>query len=321
MAHMLLYSANYTVCCRSASLHAHKTPARASRWWLTIEAPNSSVTISLSQVLEEALTTSKVMTGRRLLDCGLSPGRRLGFFDDVVDDFVDVVIDPVAEAAKKAAEAAKKAADEALAVVARNLLVCDLLRGFKVTWDAASKGLVDAAKATASAAAATATTLLNEARAATRAVQKAADAAANLATVTLNKVKAEAEKLANEVAAEATKVLKKVEDAAKAAAATATKFVDDVGNAFSSLGEEIQCAAPLPPKGRAPGWRVNGPSRLPRHSVVSLRNVPTCGTRCHLAGVSSMEWRTWAATLRRLPRICWTQCSMSRPTQLVQFQT
>ena len=208
---------------------------------ITMEAPNHIFTMSVSQVLEEALTTSKVMTGRRLLDCGLSPGRRLGFFDD----FVGVVIDPVAEAAKKAAAAAKKAADEALAVVARNLLVCDLLRGFKVTWDAASKGLVDAANAAKDVA-------VNAANAATRAVQKAADAAANLATVTLNKVKAEAEKLANEVAAEATKVLKKVEDAAKAAAATATKFVDDVGNAFSSLGEEIQCAAPLPPKGRAP---------------------------------------------------------------------
>ena len=52
---------------------------------ITMEAPNHIFTISVSQVLEEALTTSKVMTGRRLLDCGLSPGRRLGFFDDVVD--------------------------------------------------------------------------------------------------------------------------------------------------------------------------------------------------------------------------------------------
>uniref|UniRef100_A0A7S0F1E8 Uncharacterized protein n=1 Tax=Phaeocystis antarctica TaxID=33657 RepID=A0A7S0F1E8_9EUKA len=182
MAHMLLYSANYTV-------------------------------------LEEALTTSKVMTGRRLLDCGLNPGRRLwGFISDVVDVVVDNVIDPAIKAAAEAAEAARKAAEEALAVVARNLLVCDLLRGFKVTWDAASKGLVDAAEATASAAAATATTLLNEAKAATRAVQNAADAAANLATVTLNKVK----------------------DAAEKAAATATKFIDDVGNAFSELGDDIQ---------------------------------------------------------------------------------
>eukprot|EP00964_Phaeocystis_antarctica_P052595 scaffold30802_cov61-Phaeocystis_antarctica.AAC.3 len=261
MAHMLLYSANYTACCRSASLHAHKTPARASRWWLTMEAPNSSVTISLSQVLEEALTTSKVMTGRRLLDCGLSPGRRLGIFDVIVDGFKDVVIDPIvdgvndeiidpiaeaakkaAEAAKKAAEAAKKLADEALAVVARNLLVCDLLRGFKVTWDTASKGLVDAAKATASAAAATATKLLDEAKAATRAVQNAADAAANLATVTLNQVK----------------------DAAEKAAATATKFIDDVGGAFHELGDDIKCATPPPAQGASP--RGGGVSMAPHAS-------------------------------------------------------
>eukprot|EP00964_Phaeocystis_antarctica_P069566 scaffold42292_cov67-Phaeocystis_antarctica.AAC.1 len=270
MAHMLLYSANYTVCCRSASLHAHKTPARASRWWLTIEAPNSSVTISLSQVLEEALTTSKVMTGRRLLDCGLNPGRRLwGFISDVVDVVVDNVIDPAIKAAAEAAEAARKAAEEALAVVARNLLVCDLLRGFKVTWDAASKGLVDAAEATASAAAATATTLLNEAKAATRAVQNAADAAANLATVTLNKVK----------------------DAAEKAAATATKFIDDVGNAFSELGDDIQCAAPPPAQGASP--RGGGVSMAP-HASRAAPWYPRATCRRVKPGATWQERLRWS---------------------------
>ena len=295
MAHMLLYSANYTVCCRSASLHAHKTPARASRWWLTIEAPNSSVTISLSQVLEEALTTSKVMTGRRLLDCGLNPGRRLwGFISDVVDVVVDNVIDPAIKAAAEAAEAARKAAEEALAVVARNLLVCDLLRGFKVTWDAASKGLVDAANTAkdvaVNAANAAKDVAVNAANAATRAVQKAADAAANLATVTLNQVKARAEKLANEAKAAATKVLNEVKDAAEkaakvaaaaatktlnevkyaaeAAAATATNFIDDVGGAFHELGEDIKCATPPPAQGASP--RGGGVSMAPHASRAAL---------------------------------------------------
>ena len=243
-----------------------------------MEAPNSSVSISLSQVLEEALTTSKVMTGRRLLDCGLSPGRRLGIFDDIVD----VVIDPIAEAAKKAAE-----------LVARNLLVCDLLRGFKVTWDAASKVAVDAAN-------------------------KAKDLAVNAA----NKAKDLAVNAANAAKDLAIEAKEKAEKAFEDAKKGATKFIDDVGNAFSELGEEIQCAAPLPPKGRAPAVVARQWPRTPP--------APLCGilaqradvwTRCHLAGVSLMEWRSSSATLGRLPRSCWTQCSMSRLTQLVPFQT
>ena len=90
--------------------------------------------------------------------------------------------------------------------------------------------------------------------------------------------------------------------AATAAAAVATAAAD-LADAFMGevlkLENHIQCAAPHPPqRGEPPRWwRVNGPARLPRHSVVSLRNVPTCGTRCRLAGVSSMKWRSWSATL------------------------
>ena len=261
-----------------------------------MEAPNSSVSISLSQVLEEALTTSKVMTGRRLLDCGLSPGRRLGFFDDIVDwvdDTVDVVIDPIAEAAKKAAE-----------LVARNLLVCDLLRGFKVTWDAASKVAVDAA---------------NKAKdLAVNAANKAKDLAVNAANAAKD-LAVDAANAAKELAIDAKERAEKAFEDAKEGA---TKFIDDVGNAFSELGEEIQCAAPLPPKGRAPAVVARQWPRTPP--------APLCGilaqradvwTRCHLAGVSLMEWRSSSATLGRLPRSCWTQCSMSRLTQLVPFQT
>ena len=96
-----------------------------------------------------------------------------------------------------------------------------IVNTFKATWDTAKKQAVDAVEATARAAAAAATTLLNE-------VKDAAKAAAAAATKTLNEVK----------------------DAAEKAAATATNFIDDVGNAFSELGKEIQCAAPplpLPP--------------------------------------------------------------------------
>ena len=88
---------------------------------------------------------------------------------------------------------------------------------FKVVWDKAK----DAVEATARVTVA----LLKEAQAATVAVQKAANAAAATAAATL----------------------KEVTDAAEKAAATATEFIDDVGNAFSELGKEIQCAAPLPP--------------------------------------------------------------------------
>ena len=220
---------------------------------IAMEPPNSIFTISVSQVLEEALTTSKAMTGRRLLDCGLSPGRRLGLFDWVKDK----VIDPAVKIAEEAARLAKEAAE----LLARHLLVCDLLRGFKVTWDAAKDAAVDAVEDAAKKAAATATTLLNEAQAATRAVQNAANAAAAAATAAAAAAAATATKLLNEAkaatravenaasvaAAAATSTLNEVKDAAETAAATATKFIDDVGNAFSELGKEIQCAAPLPP--------------------------------------------------------------------------
>eukprot|EP00964_Phaeocystis_antarctica_P012617 scaffold6954_cov66-Phaeocystis_antarctica.AAC.1 len=296
---------------------------------IAMEPPNSIFTISVSQVLEEALTTSKVMTGRRLLDCGLSPGRRLGLFDSVpinpidpihdavpidpidpiqdatdeaagglspIDDFFDhfdwvpqetetvgstrdgeynrrhlgkgiPFIDPAIEAARKAAEkaaeATRKAAEEAAEaariaaeeaaeaariaaeeaaeaariaaeVLARHLLVCDLLRGFKVTWDAAKDTAVNAVEATASVAAATATTLLNEAQAATRAVQNAANAAAAAATAAAAAAAATATKLLNEAKA-ATRAVQNAANAAAAAAtaaaaaaaATATKLLNE----------------------------------------------------------------------------------------------
>jgi hypothetical protein len=72
---------------------------------------------------------------------------------------------------------------------------------------------------------------INEAQAATRAVQRAMDDAARLATKKFNDFKASAEASYNHLAAEAAK-----------AASDATKFVNDVGDAFSELGNEIKCA-------------------------------------------------------------------------------
>ena len=176
--------------------------------------------IHLSQALAEALTSSKAMVGRRLLQCSdLSKCIKVGPFEKCVGFQGQ----------------------------------CNqIVSGITATWSAAVDAANEAtkvAKKAADVAAAAATKKLNEVK---DAAKKAANEAAAAATKTLNEVKAEAEKLANEVKAEATKVLKAVEDAAKAAAATATKFIDDVDNAFGRLGNEIQCATPPPtPKGRA----------------------------------------------------------------------
>ena len=201
--------------------------------------------IHLPQALAEALISSKAMVGRRLLQCSdLSKCIKVGPFEKCVGFQGQ----------------------------------CNqIVSGITATWSAAVDAANEAtkvAKKAADVAAAAATKKLNEVK---DAAKKAANEAAAAATKTLNEVKAEAEKLANEVAAEATKVLKKVEDAAKAAAATATKFVDDVGNAFSSLGEEIQCAAPLPPKGRAPAVVARQWPRTPP--------APLCGILAQRADV------------------------------------
>ena len=190
--------------------------------------------MSVSQALAEALTTSaKGMVGRRLLQCSdlsrtidipdpgdLNPFRRLLFSLPSRDAF-----------------------GRELLTIGFEDQCNSIVNTFKATWDAAKKTAVDAVETTARAAAATVTTLLNEAKA-------AAAAAAATATKSLNEAKAATqavENAANVAAAAATSTLNEVMDAAEKAAATATEFIDVVGNAFSELGKEIQCAAPLPP--------------------------------------------------------------------------
>ena len=71
--------------------------------------------------------------------------------------------------------------------------------------------------------------------------------AAAAATKKFNEFKAEAERLAREAEAAATRTLNAVKAEAEKAANEATKFIDDVGNAFGELGDEIKCAHPAPP--------------------------------------------------------------------------
>ena len=154
--------------------------------------------IHLPQALAEALTSSKAILGRRLLQCSdLSKCIKVGLIRECVGF-----------------------EGPCNAIVSR----------ITATWSAAVKVANDA----------------------TKAVRKAADVAAAAATKAFNEMKDKLEEAAKAAAAAATKTLNEVKDAAEKAAATATKFIDDVKNAFSELGEEIQCAAPLPPEGRAP---------------------------------------------------------------------
>ena len=174
--------------------------------------------VRLPQALAEALTTSaKGMVGRRLLQCS--------------DLTADIDLDALNPGNWFGRRLFSLPSDQTMSTRRQLYKVgfeseCNtIVNGFKATWDKVKKAAVGAANQAANVAAATARTLLNEARAATRAVEKLANDAAAAATRTLNAVKAEAEKAAN----------------------AATKFMDDIGNAFSELGKEIQCAAPLPP--------------------------------------------------------------------------
>ena len=141
--------------------------------------------ISLFQALAEALTTSKGMVGRRLLQC--SDLNCNTFCPDWFEDGCNSIV-----------------------------------RALNAAWGATVKPVISAARSVAKVA----TDALNE-------VKHAAKIAAKVATNVLNEVK----------------------DTAEKAAKTATKFVEDVGNAFSELGDEIQCAnPPLSPKGRSAVW-------------------------------------------------------------------
>ena len=138
-------------------------------------------------------------------------------------------------------------------MVGRRLLQCsDLSKCIKVGLIRECVGFEGPCNAIVSRITATWSAAVKVASDATKAVRKAADVAAAAATKAFNEMKDKLEEAAKAAAAAATKTLNEVKDAAEKAAATATKFIDDVKNAFSELGEEIQCAAPLPPKGRAP---------------------------------------------------------------------
>ena len=233
MAHLLMYSTNYTVCRLSACLRPHALRVHLQHHMIGSACRLSLMCdVRLPQALAEALTTSaKGMAGRRLLECS----------------DLSTCIDfpwPVGEYCIGFAS-----------------MCTELVDALKATWDTVKDEAVDAANAAAATAAATATTLLNEAKAATRAVEKLANEAAAAATKKFNEFKAEAD-----------------------------QFIDDVGNAFGELGDEIKCAHPSrlpPPSLRLFYPRLSPPrlllaSRLPRCSDVSLRNacVLTLRTTC-----------------------------------------
>ena len=185
--------------------------------------------IPLFQALAEALTTSKGMVGRRLLDCS---DLNCDFWcPDGPEDICNAIV-----------------------------------RGVTATWSRAYNRILYAANAAAHLA----TVTLNE-------VKDAAKAAAAAATEAFNEMKDKLEKAAAVAAAAASKAFNEVKDAAEKAAATATKFIDDVKNAFSELGEEIQCAAPLPPEGRAPAVVARQWPRTPP--------APLCGILAQRADV------------------------------------
>eukprot|EP00964_Phaeocystis_antarctica_P006332 scaffold3441_cov64-Phaeocystis_antarctica.AAC.1 len=164
------------------------------------------------------------------------------------------------------------------AILGRRLLQCsDLSKCIKVAGIKKCIGFEGPCNAIVSGITATWSAAVKVANDATKAVRKAADVAAAAATKAFNEMKDKLEEAAKAAAAAATKTLNEVKDAAEKAAATATKFIDDVKNAFSELGEEIQCAAPLPPEGRAPAVVARQWPRTPP--------APLCGILAQRADV------------------------------------
>ena len=251
MAHLLMYSTNYTVCRLSACLRPHALRVHLQHHMIGSACRLSLMCdVRLPQALAEALTTSaKGMAGRRLLQC--SDLSREIHIPSIPDPGFGV---PNPFGRRLFSLPSRDAFGRELLTVGFESECNSIVNGFKAQWDAARIAAVDAVEKTARAAEAAATKLLNEVKDAAKAaaaaatktlneVKDAANVAAAAATSTLNEVK----DAANVAAAAATSTLNEVTDAAEKAAATATNFIDDVGNAFSELGKEIQCAAPLPP--------------------------------------------------------------------------
>merc|ERR1719424_25461 len=125
------------------------------------------------------------------------------------------------------------------AMVGRRLVACSDFRHWPIPdfVEGACNEIVNGITATWSAAASFTDWLAREAEAAATRTLNAVKAEA---TRTLNAVKAEAKRLAREAEAAATRTLNAVKAEAEKAANEATKFIDDVGNAFGELGDEIQ---------------------------------------------------------------------------------
>ena len=125
MAHLLMYSTNYTVCRRSACLCES-----------ALEVPPPAFTLpalSVFQALAEALTTSNGMMGRRLLACAdvLSYGLGRGKCEEIVNGFkaawdkvstaAMAVVNRTKELAVNAANKLKTIAETALAEITSGL--------------------------------------------------------------------------------------------------------------------------------------------------------------------------------------------------------
>ena len=291
MAHLLMYSTNYTVCRLSACLRPHALRVHLQHHMIGSACQLSLMCdVRLPQALAEALTTSaKGMAGHRLLQGLQCSDLSMDIdFPDIPGSWDPGFSNPFGR--RLFSLPSRDAFGRELLTVTFeshcNLIVSD----FKVTWDEAKKVAVDAANAAAAAAAATATTLLNEAQAATRAVERE-----------FNDYIVEAERLAREAAAAATQEFNdykaEAERLAREAEAAATQFIDDVGNAFGELGDEIQCAHPPPPPATLPPFSTRA-SHLPSHPVP-------------LAGVSSVESSSWSSMLGRSPSNWETTWSIS----------
>ena len=196
-----------------------------------------------SQALAEALTTSKGMVGRRLLQCS-----DLHWYECINFPW------PVG----------RKCFSVGFANQCNSII-----NGVTASWSHLYNGMVslkNKAERALVVAAAAATKKFNEAAAAATRTLNAAKAAA---TRTLNAAAAAATRTLNAAMAAATRTLNAVKADLEKAVKEATKYVEDVGNAFGELGNEIQCAHPsrLPP----PASRLLLASRPPRCSDISLR--------------------------------------------------
>eukprot|EP00964_Phaeocystis_antarctica_P070578 scaffold42984_cov63-Phaeocystis_antarctica.AAC.2 len=230
MVHLLMYSTNYTVCRLSACLCPRAESALAAprdRKFSRLPSDSPCNTISVFQVLAEALTTSKGMVGRRLFAvCQNMFGDFGSSVKKLCDDYVRKldVTSWVPNLGRKVAVRANELK------VAAETATNDLQASYNIL--NAAKNLLQ--------------TNYNDLQTAASKAAKEAERTLKDAVQVVNDAKDEAVRLVNDIKDAAVKAADDAVNAANNLTNIAESSLADITSGVTTIGNKIKCAASLP---------------------------------------------------------------------------